>query len=114
RATNGGGLQGLPTGFADFDALTNGFLPGQMVVIGARPSVGKTTLALDWSREAAIRAGAPTAFFSLEMGEEEITDRLISAEARVPLHTIKSGLVDDYQWGRISQTMPSITDSKLV
>ncbi|MBB6122210.1 replicative DNA helicase [Nocardiopsis algeriensis] len=114
RATRGGGLQGLPTGFADFDALTNGLLAKQMVVIGARPSVGKTTLALDWARQAAIRAGAPVAFFSLEMGEEEITDRLLSAEARVPLHTIKSGLVDDAQWHRMSQVLPSITDSQLV
>lgn len=114
RATKGGGLQGLPTGFADFDALTNGLLAKQMIVIGARPSVGKTTLALDWAREAAIRAGETVAFFSLEMGEEEITDRLLSAEAQVPLHTIKSGLVDDHQWAKMSRVLPSITESKLV
>ena len=114
RVTKGGGLQGLPTGFADFDALTNGLLAKQMIVIGARPSVGKTTLALDWAREAAIRAGETVAFFSLEMGEEEITDRLLSAEGQVPLHTIKSGLVDDHLWAKMSKVLPSITESKLV
>ena len=115
RRNNGaGGLQGLPTGFADLDALTNGLLPKQMIVVGARPSVGKTTFALDWARQAAIRADAPVAFFSLEMGEEEITDRLLSAEARVPLHTIKSGMVTDDQWDRMGRVLPSITESQLV
>lgn len=114
RVRRGGGLQGLPSGFADLDAMTNGFLPGQMIVIGARPSVGKTTLALDWAREAAIRAGETVAFFSLEMAEEEISDRLLSAEGKVPLHTIKSGLVDDHQWAKMSRVLPAISESKLV
>lgn len=114
RAAQGGGLQGLPTGFADLDALTSGLLAGQMIVIGARPAVGKTTLALDMAREAAFRAGATVAFFSLEMGEEEIIDRMLSAEARVPLHGIKSGTVKDYHWEALRAVMPVISDSKLV
>ncbi|WP_116247702.1 replicative DNA helicase [Nocardiopsis sp. FIRDI 009] len=114
RAAKGGALQGIPTGFADLDALTSGLLAGQMIVIGARPAVGKTTLALDWAREAAFRAGQTVAFFSLEMGEEELTDRMLSAEARVPLHCIKSGLVEDYHWDALSAAMPTISDAKLV
>ena len=86
--SRGGAMTGVPTGFADLDSLTNGLHPGQMIVIAARPAVGKSTLALDFARAAAIKGGLTTAFFSLEMGRNEITMRLLSAEARVPLHTM--------------------------
>ena len=80
-------MTGVPTGFADLDALTNGLHPGQMVVIAARPAIGKSTLALDLAGSAAIKHGLPTVMFSLEMSRNEITMRLLSAEARVPLHS---------------------------
>ena len=76
-------MAGVPTGFADLDGLTNGLHPGQMVVIAARPAIGKSTLALDFARAAAIKHGLATVIFSLEMGRNEITMRLLSAEARV-------------------------------
>jgi len=77
--SRGAGLSGVPTGFADLDELTNGLHPGQMVIIAARPAVGKSTLALDFARSASIRNGLTSVIFSLEMSQIEITMRLLSA-----------------------------------
>ena len=108
-----GGMTGVPTGFADLDALTNGLHPGQMVVIAARPAVGKSTLALDFARSAAIKAGLSTAFFSLEMGRNEITMRLLSAEAKVSLHTMRTGQMSDDDWTRLARRMSEVADAPL-
>jgi replicative DNA helicase len=110
---HGGGISGVPTGFADLDALTNGLHPGQMVVIAARPAVGKSALALDFARSAAIRHAAPTVIFSLEMGRNEITMRLLSAEARVPMHLMRTGQMGDDDWGRLAKRMSEVADAPL-
>ena len=108
-----GGMTGVPTGFADLDALTNGLHPGQMVVIAARPAVGKSTLALDFARSAAVKAGLSTAFFSLEMGRNEITMRLLAAEAKVSLHTMRTGQMSDDDWARLARRMSEVADAPL-
>lgn len=96
----------VPTGFADLDALTGGgFEPGQLVVVGARPSVGKSTVALDFSR-GAIKSGHHALFFGLEMSNKELLQRWIAAEANVPLHCVRTGgrdMVDDGSWKSITQ-----------
>ncbi len=76
-----GQMTGVPTGFADLDELTNGFHPGQLIIVAARPALGKSTLALDFCRAASIKNNLPAIFFSLEMGKSEIAMRLLSAEA---------------------------------
>ncbi len=106
-------MTGVPTGFADLDSLTNGLHPGQMIVIAARPAMGKSTLALDFARAAAIKNGLSTAFFSLEMGRNEITMRLLSAEARVPLHTMRTGQMSDDDWARLARRMSEVADAPL-
>ncbi len=111
--SRGGVLTGVPTGFADLDALTNGLHPGQMVVIAARPAIGKSTLALDFARAAAIRHGIGTVLFSLEMGRNEITMRLLSAEARVPLSTMRTGQMNDDDWARLARRMSEVADAPL-
>ena len=111
--SRGGELTGVPTGFSDLDALTNGLHPGQMVVIAARPAVGKSTLALDFARAAAIRHGMATVVFSLEMGRNEITMRLLSAEARVPLNTMRTGQMNDDDWARLARRMSEVADAPL-
>ena len=108
-----GTLTGVPTGFADFDALTNGLHPGQMVIIAARPAVGKSTLALDFARAASIKNEMASVFFSLEMGRNEIVMRLLSAEARVPLHTMRSGLMTDEDWARLARRMGEVASAPL-
>jgi replicative DNA helicase len=111
--SRGGVLTGVPTGFADLDTLTNGLHPGQMVVIAARPAIGKSTLALDFARAAAIRNGMTTVLFSLEMGRNEITMRLLSAEARVPLSTMRTGQMNDDDWARLARRMSEVADAPL-
>jgi replicative DNA helicase len=86
----------VPTGFVDLDGLLcGGFAPGQLVVIGARPAMGKTTIGLNFARAAAIHNGITTLFVSLEMGEAELANSIVSAEAQVGLHHIKQGVVAD-------------------
>jgi replicative DNA helicase len=108
-----GGLTGVPTGFADLDALTNGLHPGQMIVIAARPAIGKSTLALDFARAAAVHAGLTTVVFSLEMSRNEITMRLLSAEARVALHSMRTGQLSDDDWSRLARRMSEVADAPL-
>ena len=111
--SRGGILSGVPTGFSDLDALTNGLHPGQMIVIAARPAVGKSTLALDFARAAAIKHNMATVLFSLEMGRNEITMRLLSAEARVPLSTMRTGQMNDDDWARLARRMSEVADAPL-
>ncbi|GAA2288743.1 hypothetical protein GCM10010145_68690 [Streptomyces ruber] len=110
---NRDGLRGLATGFTDLDNLTHGLMGGQMIVIAARPAVGKSTLAIDFARHCSIKQKLPTAFFSLEMGREEIEDRILSAEARVGHHHIQSGDVTEDDWTRIARRMPDISEAPL-
>ena len=108
-----GAFTGVPTGFADLDDLTNGFHPGQMIIVAARPALGKSTLALDFARAAAIKHQMPTIFFSLEMGRSEIAMRLLSAEASVPLQHMRKGTVDQRDWTTIASTRGRINDAPL-
>jgi replicative DNA helicase len=113
RGRRKGALVGVPTGFADLDALTGGLRPGQMIVIAARPAMGKSTLALDIARSVSIRNGLMSVIFSLEMDRSEIHDRLLSADAKVALHHIRSGNMTDDDWTRVAQRMPEVTAAPL-
>lgn len=110
-----GNTAGVPTGFYEFDELTNGLHPGQMIVIAARPGVGKSTLALDFARSAAIHHTHTTVIFSLEMGRLELTMRLLSAESGIPLQALRQGKLDDTRndWTTLANTMGKINDAPL-
>ncbi|WP_328923196.1 replicative DNA helicase [Streptomyces griseoaurantiacus] len=114
RMKGGATPTGVLTGLADLDALTGGLQPGQLIVIGARPAMGKSTLALDFARAAAIKHGKTAAFFSLEMGRDEITDRLYSAECSVGLHHIRAGSVSETDLARMYERTPAIEAAPLV
>ena len=87
-------ISGLPSGFKDLDKLTTGFQPGDLVILASRPSVGKTTLALNIMRHLSIENNIPTAIFSLEMTKEQLAFRLLCMEARVDAQKIRKGYVD--------------------
>ncbi|HEX8002398.1 MAG TPA: replicative DNA helicase [Mycobacteriales bacterium] len=108
-----GDLHGVPTGFKDLDALTNGLHPGQLVIVAARPAIGKSTLGLDFARAASIKAGKASVIFSLEMSKHEITMRLLSAEARVPLQNMRNGRMTDDDWSRLARRMGEVANAPL-
>ncbi len=105
------GVYGVPTGFVEFDELTNGFHSGQMIIVAARPAMGKSTLALDFCRAASIHNNLTSCFFSLEMNRSEITMRLLSAEAKVPLNHIRTGQMTDDDWAKIARKMGEISSA---
>jgi replicative DNA helicase len=105
--------EGVKTGFKDLDALTNGFHPGNMIVLAARPAVGKSTLGLDIARYASIHKRKTSVIFSLEMSRSEITMRMLSAEARVPLNNIRSGQLGEEEWAKMARRMGEISDAPL-
>ena len=108
-----GQMTGIPTGFVEFDQLTNGLHPGQMIIIAARPAMGKSTLALDFARSAAIANNMPTIIFSLEMSKSEIAMRLMSAEGSVPLQSMRKGTLDSRDWTTVAATRGRINDAPL-
>jgi replicative DNA helicase len=109
----GGGLTGVPTGFSDLDSLTNGLHPGQLVVIAGRPASGKSTLGLDIARAASIRHNQTSVLFSLEMSKHEITMRLLSAEARIPLQTMRTGQMRDDDWVKLTRRLGEMASAPL-
>lgn len=107
------GMLGVPTGFAELDQMTNGFAGGQMIIVAARPAMGKSTLALDVARNAAVHAQAPTVFFSLEMGRAEIAMRLLAAEATIPMQTLRKGTLDSQDFQKLAATQGRVAEAPL-
>ena len=107
------GLYGVPTGFADLDDLTNGLHSGQMIIVAARPAMGKSTLALDFCRAASIQNNLTSCFFSLEMTRSEIMMRLLSAEAKVPLNHIRNGTMRDDDWEKLARKMGQVSGAPM-
>lgn len=114
QITNDGGLaRGVPTGFAHLDDLTNGLQAGQMIIVAARPGVGKSTLALDFVRSASIRNNMTSAIFSLEMSASEIMMRLLSAESGVKLALMRSGRMEAVQWSKLVDRAREISSAPI-
>lgn len=105
---------GLPTGFRDLDACLCGLTPGSLNVIAARPGVGRTTMALQLLRAAALRSAVPAALFTFESTRQKVIERLIAAEARLNLSRMRSGLMTDDEWTRMATTMKKIAEAPLV
>lgn len=96
-----GQIAGLPTGFAQIDAVTNGFEPGQLIIIAARPSVGKTALACNIADNVS-KAGTPVLFHTLEMTMREVAQRILAAQSGVTVHQMRSGTGNESHWSRMS------------
>ncbi|MGZ5368444.1 MAG: replicative DNA helicase [Aeromicrobium sp.] len=109
-----GEMSGVPSGFPELDKFTTGFRPGQMIVVAARPGVGKSTLGLDFCRAASIKGNLSSAVFSLEMTGAEIAMRLLSAEAKVGIHLMRGGGMGKRDWDSISRAMPKVQSANIV
>ena len=112
RARSGGGMAGLPTGFRDFDAITGGLEPGQLVIVAARPSVGKSLFACNVA-DAVARAGMSVVFFTLEMSRREIGLRLLSARSGVSAHAMRTGVSEDGNWKAMSDQQANAGKQRL-
>src|SRR5882757_8708369 len=112
-ASNGGLARGVPTGFTELDEVTNGLHPGQMIIVAARPGVGKSTLGLDFMRSCSIKHRLASVIFSLEMSKSEIVMRLLSAEAKIKLADMRSGRMSDDDWTRLARRMSEISEAPL-
>ncbi len=108
-----GQLLGVPTGFRQLDELTGGLQGGQMIVIAARPAIGKSTLGLDIARAASIHHGKTSVIFSLEMSREEITKRMLAAEAKVKLTSLTKGPMGPNDWERLARTAAQVAKAPL-
>jgi len=112
-----GKLRGLPTSFADLDNILAGLQPSDLIILAARPSVGKTTLALDLARNIAINTKQTVGLFSLEMSKEQLVDRLLCAEAGVDLWKMRTGKLsdkgEDDDFSRINRAMGSLAEAKI-
>src|SRR6185312_7358176 len=99
---NPDGMRGLPTGFIDFDRKTGGLRPGDLVIVAGRPSMGKTTLAVNMAENAAldVKTAASVVIFSMEMPSEQLLMRMMSSLARVPLGSIRGGRMSPDDWTR--------------
>ena len=109
----GGQLVGVPTGFQQLDDITHGLHAGQLVIVAARPAIGKSTLGLDLARSASIKHNLTSAIFSLEMSRNEIVMRLLSAEAQVGLNHMRAGTLSESDWGRLANKMGQVNDAPL-
>ena len=111
---SGGALEaGVPTGFIDLDKLTNGLHAGQMIIIAARPGVGKSTLALDFMRSCSIHQNKTSVIFSLEMSASEIIMRMLSAETEIKLSAMRSGQMEERDWEKLTHRLTEIQDAPL-
>ena len=108
-------LRGLPTGFTDFDKLTGGLRPGDLLIIAGRPSMGKTTLAINMAEYAAVHPGtrASVAIFSMEMPSEQVITRMLASIGGVPLNSLRSGRITDEDWVRITGATSQLSEAKI-
>ncbi|GHU69271.1 replicative DNA helicase [Clostridia bacterium] len=108
-----GAIDGVPTGFIDLDNLLTGFHPGELIIMGARPSMGKTSIAMNIVENASVRAGKIAAVFSLEMPREQIAMRMLCSEAHVDMQAIRTGALHDSDWERLSTALGPLAASNL-
>ncbi|MGA2512200.1 MAG: replicative DNA helicase [Candidatus Limnocylindrales bacterium] len=106
-----GEIVGIPSGFADLDQLTTGFQPSDLVVVAARPSVGKTSLALNVTEYAAVREGKTVGVFSLEMSKEQLVLRLLSSVASIDSQRLRSGFLEELDFARIAPALQALSDA---
>jgi replicative DNA helicase len=106
------GVTGVPTGFQDLDDMTRGLQPGNLILIAARPSMGKTSFAVNIAEYVAgPRVNRPVGIFSLEMSSEELMMRQLASTARVDSHRLMSGYLGERDWGRLAHAAGQIADA---
>lgn len=106
-------VTGIPTGFMDFDARTSGLHPSDLMVVASRPSMGKTSLALNIAQYAAVKEKLPVAVFSLEMSKEQLAQRLLCAEARINSHQLRTGYLGESAFPRLTMAAEKLNEANI-
>jgi len=106
-------ITGIPTGFIELDKMTAGFQPSDLIIIAGRPSMGKTSLALNIAQHVAVRHGIPVAIFSLEMASEQLALRMLSSEARVDAHKLRTGFLPDNDWPKLVAAADTLSSAPI-
>lgn len=106
-------VTGVPTGFVELDRMTSGLHGGELIIIAARPSMGKTAFSLNLASHMSLRAKKTVAYFSVEMGKEAVMMRLLAAESKISMGEIRNGRIQDASWPKLIQAAGSISESNL-
>jgi len=104
---------GVPTGFSDLDRITAGLQPSDLILLAARPAMGKTSFALNIVQNAALRANVPVAVFSLEMSKEQLVTRMICSEAMIDSHKLRTGNLEDEEWKRFAKAIALLANAPI-
>ena len=110
---NKGSLTGVPTYFAELDRMTSGWQPSDLIIIAARPSMGKTALVLNMAQNAAVRANVPVAVFSLEMSKEQLVQRMLCSEAMVDQQRVRTGDLLDTDWPKLTRAVGPLSEASI-
>jgi replicative DNA helicase len=106
-------VTGLPTGFVDIDEMTSGLQKGDLVIVAARPAMGKTSFCLNIAQHASLRAGETVGLFSLEMSKEQLVLRMLCADARVDAHRLRTGKLNEKDWARLAKAYADLSNSRI-
>jgi replicative DNA helicase len=106
-------VTGVPTGFTDLDEMTSGLQAGDLVIIAARPSMGKTSLVLNMAQHVGTKTDMTVGIFSLEMSKEQLFLRMLTGEARIDAHRLRGGFLGERDWGRLSQAIGTLSEAKI-
>lgn len=112
-SNNRGNITGVPSYFADLDRMTSGWQPSDLIILAARPAMGKTTFGLNIAYNAATKGKMPVAVFSLEMSREQLVQRLISAEAMIDQHKLRTGRLQDEEWLRLTKAAQPLSTAQM-
>ncbi|MCL4439780.1 MAG: replicative DNA helicase [Firmicutes bacterium] len=110
---NKGGITGVPSGFADMDRITSGFQASDLIIVAARPSMGKTAFCLNIAQNACVRKKLPVAVFSLEMSREQLVTRMLCGEAMVDQQKVRTGQLSDEDWQKLTQAAGPLSQAPL-
>ena len=113
KRDNPNDVTGIPTGYKDLDMMTSGLQPGELIIIAGRPSMGKTSLALNMSEFVSIDTGLPTAVFSMEMASTQLVSRLIGSVGKLNQHKMRTGQLDDNDWEKLSFALGQLNEAPI-
>ena len=106
-------VTGVPTGFTDLDRMTSGLQPGELVIVAGRPSMGKTSLALNMAEHVALESGLPVGVFSMEMGASQLVMRMLGSVGRLDQHKVRTGRLADEDWRKLTDAVGRLNDAPI-